>query len=481
MRPDGSIEAGDVLLGKYQIESLLGRGGMGLVYRARHLHLHEPVAIKVMRSDVQLDEEAVERFKREAQAAVKLKSEHVARIHDVGAFPNGSPYMVMEFLSGADLGTLVDTNGPTDVPTAVDLILQACDALAEAHSVGIVHRDVKPSNLMVTAHPDGTHVVKILDFGISKSATGTDLSLTQTASVLGTPAYMSPEQMRSARRVDVRTDIWSLGTVLYELVEARRPFRAETFSEMCVMAAVDPYDPLILAPELDGVIGRCLAKAPEGRYQTIAELAAALAPFARDPARAAHYVARAQRVLGRAATMTPTPSPGSLPQVPMPRTPVAPPRDRDPGTLAGDEAMTTLRPRRTAMWAAIAALLVAAVTSFVIWQSQRNKRPSDEGEKIQMQAITDPDAAEVVAPDAAIAVVTPDAAVASTGPGSGSAKRNNAGSNTKRGSGGTKRGSNAAIAGKGSGSARPEGSAPPPAGSATTKKCNVWESRTGCK
>ena len=130
-----------------------------------------------------------------------------------------------------------------------------------------MHRDVKPSNLFLTLRPDGAPILKILDFGISKSSHGMDLALTQTASVLGTPAYMSPEQMRSARRVDARTDIWSLGTVLYELVEGRRPFAAETFSEMCVMAAVDPPEPMRRAPQLEGVIARCLAKTPEERYQ----------------------------------------------------------------------------------------------------------------------------------------------------------------------------------------------------------------------
>jgi len=292
------IEAGTVLLGKYRIESVLGRGGMGMVYRAHHLSLDETVAIKVLRRDVSVDEETIHRFVREAQSAVKLKSEHVARIRDVGTFDDGLPFMVMEFLEGADLGQLVDTNGALNVPVAVDMVLQACDAIAEAHSLGIVHRDIKPSNLFVSFRPDETSIVKVLDFGISKSATGADLSLTQTSSMLGTPAYMSPEQMRSARTVDARTDIWSLGTVLYELVEARRPFSAESFSEMCVMVAIDPPSPLIHAPELAPIIMRCLAKNPDERYANVPDLMRELAAFAGNPDAARHLVTRAYRVLG---------------------------------------------------------------------------------------------------------------------------------------------------------------------------------------
>ena len=292
------IEAGTILAGKYRIESVIGRGGMGLVYRAHHLTLDETIAIKVLRRDVSLDEETVARFVREAQSAVRLKSEHVARIRDVGTFDDGLPYMVMEFLEGADLGQLVETNGALNVPVAIDLVLQSCDAIVEAHSLGIVHRDIKPSNLFLSFRPDNTAIVKVLDFGISKSATGADLSLTQTSSMLGTPAYMSPEQMRSARKVDARTDVWSIGTVLYELVEGRRPFNAESFSEMCVMVAMDPPAAMVLAPELEPVILRCLAKHPDQRYANVADLMQDLARFAGSPDAARHFITRAYRVLG---------------------------------------------------------------------------------------------------------------------------------------------------------------------------------------
>ena len=269
-----------------------------MVYRAFHLALEEDVAIKVLRRDVSLDPETVQRFVREAQSAVKLKSEHVARIKDVGAMDDGLPYIVMEFLQGADLGQMVDAHGAMAVPVAVDLVLQACDAIVEAHSLGIVHRDVKPTNLFVSFRPDQSAIVKVLDFGISKSANGSDMSLTQTQSMLGTPAYMSPEQMRSARNVDARTDIWSLGTVLYELVEARRPFEAESFSEMCVMVAVDPPLRMTNAPQLEPVIMRCLQKQPADRYAHVGELMRDLAAYAGNPEAANHYIKRAYRMLG---------------------------------------------------------------------------------------------------------------------------------------------------------------------------------------
>ena len=517
MRPEGGLETGDVLLGKYQIEALLGRGGMGLVYRARHVHLNEPIAIKVLRHDVQLDEEAVTRFKREAQAAVRLKSEHVARIHDVGVFDDGSPYMVMEFLAGADLGSLVDANGPTDVPTAVDLILQACDALAEAHASGIVHRDVKPSNLFISSRPDGSHVLKILDFGISKSATGTDLSLTQTASVLGTPAYMSPEQMRSARKVDARTDIWSLGTVLYELVEGRRPFRAETFSEMCVMAAVDPHDPLIRAPELEPVIARCMAKTPEGRYQSVAELAVALAPFARDPSRAAHYVQRTQRVLGRAAAATPLPirDVASAP-IRMPVAPVtAPSLGGNPGTLSGETTSNTVQRSRTGIWIGIAALLTAGVTAAALYlkAQKQNAESEDDGAVIRMTATPSTGSSTPLTPGSNATITPGSNATITSGSNAGSnavsgsndASGSNAamtGSNVASGANATgagkgsaaiKKGGGTAIkkgggtvikkggSGKGSGDAKGSAASPPPPPEPVKKPCNVWESRTGCK
>ncbi|CAN5905737.1 serine/threonine-protein kinase [soil metagenome] len=289
-----------MFLGKYRVEAVIGQGGMGVVCEVMHLQLNQRLAMKMLREDVLVDHDAVERFMREAQAAAKLKSEYVAKVTDVGALENGAPYMVMEYLEGHDLGALIDERGTLQVPWTCDLMMQTAEALSEAHSLGIVHRDIKPTNLFVTWRPDGTALIKVLDFGISKTTLGTDMHLTQTQSLLGTPAYMSPEQMRSARLVDARTDIWSLGSVMYELLEGRKPFEAESFSEMCVKVAVDAPSPMTLTPpELQPVVLRCLAKTPEQRYQTMAEFARDLVPFVADPHQASLLVERMQRMLRR--------------------------------------------------------------------------------------------------------------------------------------------------------------------------------------
>jgi len=273
---------------------------MGIVCACTHLRLNEKVAIKMLRPDVLLDQDALERFQREAQAAVKLKSEYVAHVQDVGVFENDVPFMVMEYLEGHDLAQHLDEAGTIPVPWATELVLQAAEALAEAHSIGIIHRDVKPTNLFLTWRPDGTSLIKVLDFGISKSRTGVDMQLTQTQSLLGTPAYMSPEQMRSAREVDARTDVWSLGTVLYEIIEGHRPFEAESFSEMCVKVAVDPPLPMkTTPPALQQVLLHCLAKTPNERFANMAEVGRALIPFTKNPSHAQILVERMERVLRR--------------------------------------------------------------------------------------------------------------------------------------------------------------------------------------
>jgi eukaryotic-like serine/threonine-protein kinase len=301
-----------VLLGKYRVEATLGFGGMGLVIRAHNMDIDERVAMKFLREDVQLESEHVERFLREAKACVRLKSEHVAKIRDVGTLEDGRPFMVMELLEGLDLGKLLVEQGSIDPNRAVDLILQACDALAEAHTLGIVHRDIKPTNLFLTKRRDESDLLKVLDFGISKAQAGPEMSLTQTSSMLGTPAYMSPEQMRSARTADRRSDIWGLGTVLYELVEGRLPFEAASFAELCVMVATEPPAAMTKAPHLQRVMERCLAKPLEERYQDIGELAFDLAPYASDPGRASRQVARILRVLGSPPSRDSTPMPATM-------------------------------------------------------------------------------------------------------------------------------------------------------------------------
>ena len=280
------VAEGDVLAGKYRVERVLGRGGMGVVVAAMHTQLNQRVAIKLLLPGATAD--VTERFLREARAAVRLKSEHVARVIDVGELPTGAPYMVMEYLEGHDLQQRVRSGGALPVPEAVEYLLHACEAIAEAHAQGIVHRDLKPANLFVTSAADGSGTVKVLDFGISKISAGNDedegMALTKTSTVLGSPLYMSPEQIQSARRADVRSDIWSLGAVLYEMLAGTVPFNAATFSDLVLM--VNMREPPALSsvrpdvpPELEAALLRCLEKKPENRFQNVADLAWALVPF----------------------------------------------------------------------------------------------------------------------------------------------------------------------------------------------------------
>jgi serine/threonine protein kinase len=295
------VESGTILLGKYRIERVLGKGGMGVVARAYHLQLEVPVAIKFLLPEVFERQEVVTRFLREAQAAVKLKSEHVSRIIDVGTLESGAPYIVMEFLEGTDLSDLLREQGALAPSFAVDLVLQACEALAEAHALGIVHRDIKPSNFFLTRGADGAPLLKVLDFGISKAPVTIDEGITHTQAIMGTPSYMSPEQMQSSKYVDARTDIWALGVVLYQLVSRRLPFRSESFAGLVMMVATQAMralDDVTLPAGLEQVIARCLAKDPAQRFQSMAELAAALAPYAGTISQATRAVERTTRMLG---------------------------------------------------------------------------------------------------------------------------------------------------------------------------------------
>lgn len=274
------VAVGDVLLGKYRVERVLGKGGMGVVVAARHIDLEELFAVKLM-LDPEASPGAVERFLREARAAAKLKGEHGARVQDVGRLPDGTPYMIMEYLAGSDLRRIVRERGALPAAEAVTYTLQACETLSEAHSLGIIHRDVKPANMFLTRRRNGSPCVKLLDFGISKHTQNTEVSLTITTTFGGSPLYMSPEQMRSAKHVDGRTDIWSVGVVLYELLTATSPFQAETITAVAGRVLQDdPPPPSLVArgvpPSLDAVVLRCLAKRPDDRFATMDDLIFAL-------------------------------------------------------------------------------------------------------------------------------------------------------------------------------------------------------------
>ena len=289
-----SVREGDIIDGKYRVERVLGVGGMGVVVAAQHMQLDEKVALKFLLPEALSNPEAVARFVREARAAVKIKSEHVARVIDVGVLPNGAPYMVMEYLEGGDLAAWIEQRGALAVEQTVEFVLQACVAVADAHALGIVHRDLKPANLFCVRRSDGQLSIKVLDFGISKftdarkaKAAG---SFTKTTAAIGSPVYMSPEQMRSARDVDAQADIWALGVILFELMSGHPAFQAESMVELAIQITNDPAPPIrTLRPEvpagLEAVIAKCLEKDRARRYRNVAELALALAPFAPKRAR----------------------------------------------------------------------------------------------------------------------------------------------------------------------------------------------------
>jgi hypothetical protein len=289
-------EAGQILADKYRVDFQLGEGGMGIVLAATHLHLGTQVALKILRADMAKGS-VVDRFMHEARASAQLRSENVCKVSDVGLLEGGVPYIVMEMLVGQDLQTLLRNNGPMPVSIVAEYILQACIGVAEAHAARIVHRDLKPGNLMWTQRPDGTTLIKVLDFGVAKAAPeSVNFSLTQTSNIIGSPGYMSPEQLRSSKEVDARSDIWSLGIVLYELVSGRPPWDGESITELALRVAMDPFPPLEHLGPFEHVIARCLEKDPARRFQDLAELAAALAPFAEaggpDLARAVTRVLR---------------------------------------------------------------------------------------------------------------------------------------------------------------------------------------------
>lgn len=280
------VRVGDVIGERYRVDTVLGAGAMGVVVAAHHVELDDPVAIKFLAQDLVESPHALGRFHREARAAAKIKHEHVIRVYDVGKLPNGVPYLVMERLVGSDLATLLDAEGPLPLAESLRYVREACAGIAEAHRLGIVHRDIKPSNLFCAQQPNAHRTVKVLDFGISKLVEPTpDGSITGTASLLGSPSYMSPEQMRAPNRVDHRTDIWSLGVVLYELSTGALPFTGSSYAQLCLSVTSDTPDPPRsrcpgLPVELEAIVLKCLKKDRDERYGSVDELAQALDAFA---------------------------------------------------------------------------------------------------------------------------------------------------------------------------------------------------------
>jgi serine/threonine-protein kinase len=326
-------EQGDLIAGKYLVEHVLGEGGVGVVVAAWHVALRQRVAIKLLLPQTMDRPDAIARFLREAQAAAAVQSEHVARVLDVGTLENGIPYLVMEHLSGIDLAHLLNERGPPPIPEVIDFILQAGEAIAEAHALGIVHRDLKPGNLFLTTRPDGSPLVKVLDFGLSKSPANE--SLTAAGVVMGSPQYMPPEQITSLTNVDQRADIWALGAILYRLLTGRYPFPGSTMAAVCVGVLTDLPRPMRAArpeiPEaLDTTVLACLQKDLDRRIQSMADLASRLAPFA--PPSSAPSLERIRRLSPGMAPAPPEEDPGSATTLVMPCA-LAEPVSDSPGEL----------------------------------------------------------------------------------------------------------------------------------------------------
>jgi serine/threonine-protein kinase len=292
------FEPGTVINGKYRVEGAIATGGMGIVLHATHLHLREPVAIKVLRPDTQARPESVARFMREARMTMRLRGEHVVRVFDVDLIDGRLPYIVMELLEGEDLAVRIARDGAVTPSVAKDWLEQLCAGVAQAHAIGIVHRDLKPANVFLTK--DG--VIKVLDFGVSKAsaalfdesavtAAGSDpkipaaaaeavdeeIDLTSTRTTLGSPRYMSPEQMRSARDVDERSDIWAIGAIAHEMLSGDPPFEGDDLEALRDAITTETPRALAAPERLRAIVDRCLAKDPRDRFATVAELRAALA------------------------------------------------------------------------------------------------------------------------------------------------------------------------------------------------------------
>jgi serine/threonine-protein kinase len=366
---DVPLPLGAIIAGKYRVERMLGAGGMGVVAAGRHVKLGHKVAIKMLRPSSIVDHELVARFEREAQAASRLTSDHVVRILDVGERDDGVPFIVMEYLDGRDLARVLKEDGPLSPRMATDYVLQACEALAEAHKKGIIHRDMKPANLFLARRADGSEIIKVLDFGISKlvrvGLAGEEL--TRSEIIMGSPQYMAPEQLKSARSVDARADVWSLGAILFKLVTDRFPFGGRTTAEVCASVLTVPTPRVSshrkdVPRELDDAVAKALEKDQENRFSSVLELAQALAPVASEDGSTS--IRAILHVLSR------TEGPASMPPPPMTSEPTRI-RVQAPSssgsvhvTFGGSTAalVKAARPRSLApLWIGIAALAATAV------------------------------------------------------------------------------------------------------------------------
>ena len=345
-----SLQAGQILADKYRIVRLLGKGGMGEVYEGENVRIRRRVAIKTLLASVSEKPDVLQRFEREAQAAGRIGSEHIVEVLDMGDLPDGSRFMVMEFCEGSTLSDRIVSRGRVPPVEAARIVSEILEGLAAAHAAGIIHRDLKPANIfLLSTKPNRPDFVKILDFGVSKfSVLGDEMSMTRTGAVVGTPYYMSPEQAKGAKFIDARSDLYSVGVILYETITGQVPFNAETFNELIFKIALEsPPPPETFVPNLDpavaAIIRKSMAREADDRYATPAEFKAALdqwsQAFAHASAHAAahpHAAHGAQGGYGHGAYAAQAPAYGGYAQAPQVQQP----------SLGGGTAMMNPPPNR---------------------------------------------------------------------------------------------------------------------------------------
>jgi serine/threonine-protein kinase len=363
-QPYGAVKTrvGQTVCGKYKLVRVLGKGGMGEVYEAQHSVVGRRFAIKFLHPNLAGNTEVVARFQREAQSAGKLENENIAAVVDAGTADDGAPYLVMEYLEGEDLAHLLSRCGPLPVPRAAYIIIQACRGLVSAHEHNIVHRDLKPENLFVCRRNDGGDLVKVLDFGIAKlRATGDGTGLTHTGTTMGTPFYMSLEQARGAKEVDHRTDIYSLGVILYEILTGAKPHPGDSYNQILYHVIAHEPAPLDsvrsgLPAGLPAVVNKAMAREASDRFASVAGLKDALLPFA------GNVITPMRSQLGIPSVPGDTlPTPGSLRGivVPTPAPPplmgtVQPPHSQSRLFLVGAVVVLAIVLATVALWSAMA-------------------------------------------------------------------------------------------------------------------------------
>jgi serine/threonine-protein kinase len=283
------LQPGQILADKYRIVRMIGHGGMGSVYEGENVRIRRRVAIKTLHAGVSQKPDVLERFEREAQAAGRIGSEHIVEVLDMGDLQDGSRFMVMEFLEGMTLGERIVKQGRIAPRELVPIMAAMLDGLAAAHAAGIIHRDLKPANVFLTRLRNQPDFVKILDFGVSKFnvLNSEEMSMTRTGAVVGTPYYMSPEQAKGSRAIDHRSDLYSAGVILYEAITGQVPFNAQTFNELIFKIALEsPPPPEQFVPGLDSnfavIMRRSMARDPNERFQSAAEMRDALRAWARE-------------------------------------------------------------------------------------------------------------------------------------------------------------------------------------------------------